>query len=138
MAVVLVADQGVAPQARFLFPNPGKRQRVTDAVKAVNAKLSEAAKERGVLILDSNAFGKVLFARVDWRGYIDFSGEKIYILQKGNEPHHLQLDDNIGHAGTVLSGIVANSFFIEAFDDALGLDIPPLTDDEILHNAGLK
>jgi len=138
MAIVTIADQGVAPQAKILFPNAQKRQRVTEAVNKLNARIQEFAQERGVLVLDSNAVGKVLFSRVNWEGKLTFSDQKITVLTKGNEPHHLQLEDNIGHAGTVLSGIIANSLFIEPFDDAFGLHIQLLTDEEILHNAGLQ
>ena len=138
MAVVTIADQGIAPQAQFLFPDPRKRRRVTEAVNSVNARINELAEARGVLVLDINAIGDILFARVDLTGRIKVAGQKIFILKKGNDPHYLQLADNIGHAGTVLSGMIANSLFIEPFDNAFGLDIPLLTDEEIVQNAGIK
>lgn len=138
MAIVTIADQGVAPQAKLLFPNAQKRQRVTEAVNKLNARIHELADERGVLVLDSNAVGKVLFSHVNWEGKMTVGDQKVTVLTKGDEPHHLQLSDNIGHAGTVLSGIIANSLFIEPFDDTFGLHIQPLTDEEILQNAGLQ
>ncbi|MGZ9164528.1 MAG: SGNH/GDSL hydrolase family protein [Anaerolineales bacterium] len=138
MTAVSVGDQGITPQAQFLYPDPRKRERITEAINSVNAKITELAEARGIPVLNTNAFGKALFARVDLRGYIDFNGRKIYLLQKGNEPHHLQLEDDLGHAGTVLSGMIANSLFIEPFNAEFGLKIPPLTDDEILRSAGIE
>lgn len=138
MAVVTIADQGIAPQARIFFPDSQKRQRVTRVVTTLNAKIKELAEARGVLVLDSNAVGSTLFARVNMLGEITLGDQKVSVLTKGDEPHHLQLADNIGHAGTVLSGIIANSLFIEPFNAAFGLDIPLLTDEEILQNAGIE
>ncbi len=138
MGIVTIADQGIAPQAKLLFPDAEKRQRVTNVINNLNARIADAAKKRGVLVLDSNAVGTALFSRVNMLGELEVGSQKISVLTKGDEPHHLQLADNIGHAGTVLSGIIANSIFIQPFDDAFGLSIPLLTDDEILKNAGLE
>ncbi len=138
MGIVTIADQGIAPLAHVLFPDTRKRRRVTEAIASLNAKIAELAEARGVLVLDSNAVGKSLFARVDITGHIKIAGQKIFVLKKGNDPHSLQLADDSGHAGTVLSGMIANSIFIDPFDTAFGLDIPPLTDEEIVQNAGMK
>jgi phospholipase/lecithinase/hemolysin len=138
MGLLTITDQGMAPEARILFPDADKRQRVTNVINELNARIAEAARERGVIVIDSNAVGKALFARVDMLGSLEFGSEKISVLTKGDEPHHLQLADNIGHAGTVLSGIIANAVFIQPFDEAFGLDITPLTDEEILQNAGIQ
>lgn len=137
MGVVAITDQGLAPEARVLFPDSEKRQRVTSTVHAINERVKEFADAHGVIMLDSNAFGQVLFSKVDLLGNFEIGGEKISVVIKGDEPHHLQLGDHIGHAGTVLSGMIANSIFVEPFNSAFGLNVPPLTDEEILHNAGI-
>ena len=59
------------------------------------------------------------------------------MLTKGDEPHHLQLNDATGHAGTVLNGLLANAWFIELFNSEYGTNIAPLSDNEILVNAGI-
>lgn len=138
MGVVAITDQGLAPEAKIMFPAAEKRQRVTDAINSINTRVKEFADAHGVIMLDSNAFGQLLFSRVDMLGNFEFGGEKISVVLKGDEPHHLQLSDHIGHAGTVLSGLVANSLFIEPFNQAFGLNLSPLTEEEILQNAGIK
>lgn len=138
MGIVTVTDQGMGQEAQQIYPDPAKRQRVTDVVNAVNAKIVELAEERGIVVIDSNRLGMELFDRVDANGYVVIAGEKIDTKQPGDEPHHLQLGDWIGHSGTVLSGLVANEVFIKPFNDAFGLGIDPLTDEEILRNAGIK
>jgi phospholipase/lecithinase/hemolysin len=137
MAVVTVTDQGMAHQAPQLFPDPAGRQKVTDAINAVNVTITKEAEARGVLVIDSNQLAKALFARYDSRGYLVIGGQKIDANTPGDDPHHLQLGDWIGHSGTVLSGIIANSLFIEPFNKAYQLGIQPLSDEEILKNAGL-
>lgn len=138
VAIVTIADQGIAPQARILFPDSEKRQRVTKAVNDLNGLISELAEARGVLVLDSNAVGAELFGRVNLLGEITIGDQKITVLTKGDEPHHLQLADNIGHAGTVLSGIIANRLFLQTYNNAQEPDIQLLSDQEILTNAGMK
>jgi hypothetical protein len=138
VGIVTVADQGLTGPARFLYPDGQKRQRVTDAIDELNAKLIKAARERDVLVIDSNEMGKAILARVDMLGNLQVGDAKINILVKGNEPHHLQLLDDSGHPGTVASGIIANHIFIQPLNDAFGLNITPLTDQEILDNAGIQ
>lgn len=138
MGVVAITDQGLAPEARLLFPDSKKRQRVTDTINTINSRVKEFADAHGVIMLDSNAFGQYLFSHVDMLGNFEFGGEKISVVLKSDEPHHLQLGDHIGHAGTVLSGLVANTLFIEPFNQAFGLELSPLTEEEILQNAGIE
>lgn len=138
MGVVTIPDQGIVPEAKLLFPNSEKRQRVTNAIQTINARVKEFADANGVILLDSTAFGSRVLSNVDLLGNYEMSGQKFSVLIRGDEPHHLQLGDGPGHAGTVVSGMIANSLFIEPFNSAFGLDIKPLTDEEILKNAGLE
>ncbi len=137
LAIVTIGDPGLSIEAPVYFPDPLKRQRVTDAVHSVNARIREAAVARGALVVDSDAVYTEVFANVDAKGYLNFGGKMIYTLAKGDDPYHLQLADNIGHAGTVLSGIFANSMLIDPFSRDPNLCIPPLSDLEILRNAGI-
>jgi hypothetical protein len=52
------------------------------------------------------------------------------VVVHGDEPHHLQLGDGVGHLGTVGSGLIANFY-------ASALSIPTFTDAELLANAGI-
>lgn len=137
MAVVTVTDQGLARQAASLYPDAAGRQKVSDAINSVNAVIAKEAQARGVLVIDSNQLANNLFSRYDSRGYLLVGGQTIDTNKPGDEPHHLQLGDWIGHSGTVLSGIIANQMFIEPFNQAFNLGIQPLTDQEILQIAGL-
>ena len=138
MVVVTIADQGASYEALLLFPDAVKRQRVTNAINTVNARLINSVVGRGIIVVDSNQIQKAVFSGVDSQGYLNFGGQKIYTLQKGNDPYHLQLGDNIGHPGTVLSGILANSIFVEPFNREFGMCVPSLSNEEILRNAGIK
>lgn len=137
IAVMTIGDQGHSPLALPLYPDPLKRQRVTDAISSVNARITELATARGILVVESSAIDSSLFQNVDAAGYLHFGGKLINTLEQGDDPYHLQLADHIGHAGTVLSGIFANSVFVDPFNREFGLCIPSLSDQEILTNAGI-
>ena len=66
-------------------------------------------------------------------------GELMNLIEHSNEPHHLRLGEGpyAGHAGTVMNGILANELFIEPFNKAYDLGIEPLSDEELLRNAGI-
>jgi len=116
------------------FSDPDKRQRVSDAVGAANTGLVEMAESRGLVVLDMNAMYSQLVERmVDGRLVLD--GVEITMLAVGDEPHNGVLGDSI-HGGTVLEGFLANQY-IEALNDATGAQLSPLSDEEILANAGL-
>src|SRR5262249_17832104 len=68
-------------------------------------------------------------------GQLMVGGVAIQIFSSGDEPHHGLLADNI-HGGTVLEGLIAN-YIIEAFNRVSQTGITPLSEAEILANAGL-
>jgi hypothetical protein len=137
MVITTIEDKGVVPDFLTVFPDPAKRQLVTAAINEANTGILAMAAARGIAVVETADFSNSLFGRIDENGYLHVGGELISFNEKGNEPHHAQLDDSIGHAGTVVSGIVANSLFIEPFNRAYRLGITPLTDREILKNAGM-
>ena len=111
--------------------------RVSDAIRAVNAQLIAIASARGIAVVDSDALTQTLLQRVDKTGLFHIGREQIDVFARGNEPHHGRLDDTAGHAGTVISGVIANEIFIRSFDEQFGAGIPLLSDEEILQSAGL-
>ena len=137
MLVVPFGDQGILAETIKSYPDPIKRQRVSNVIHTINEAIESHARMRGVAIVDDSNFINSLFNRIDKTGFLTVGGEKINFLDKGNEPHHARLDDNVGHAGTVFSGLIANSLFIDPFNKEFGFDIAPLTDEEILQNAGI-
>ena len=138
LGIVLVADSGRLPEVQAHFSDQAKRQRVTDAIDAVNAHILALAAERGILVVDIDQIYSELVACMDRDGNLDFDGEKVTLFSRGNEPHSGQLGDQTGHLGTVLSGYLANVLFVEPFNEAYGLNIRPLTNEEILQNAGIR
>ncbi len=137
MVVVSIADKGLSPEAPGLFPNAAQRKRCTDAVNQVNAGIEELALTRGFIVVDPNKFTREALLRVNKLGFLEVGDEKINVLTRGDSPYHLLLNDEFGHIGTVGSGLIANALFIQPFNDSFGLDIAPLTDEEILMDAGI-
>ena len=136
--VVNIGDKGLAPDSIRRFPDATGRQRVSTALQEVNGQIASMVTERGVVLIDMNAFGQNTLSHIDKNGFLEFGGESFSILIRGYEPHHLQLGDAYGHLGTVLSGILANAILIEPLNKNYGLGITPLTDQEILHSAGIR
>lgn len=119
------------------FPDPAGRQRVEDAISTVNEGLKAMAAERGIIVVDPNALALELIAGLDENNMLNVGGELIDFVNPGNEPHHARLQDTTGHAGTVLSGLMANYYFVEPLNTYFDANIPPLTDEEILSLAGI-
>lgn len=139
IVIVSYIDKGLAPETLRRFPNPIGRSRVSKAVQAVNDGIAAMAEKRqGVAVADMNEYGKTVLSRLTITGHLDVGGEQISVLERGHEPHHMQLADRSGHFGTVASGLLANVILVEPFNRAFGLNIEPLSDLEILQNAGLR
>ncbi len=138
IVIVTLPDRGVAPDTIGSHPEPDKRQRVTDAVNAVNDGIRRLADERGMAIVDGAEITRQLAERIDAGGTFDLDGVKIDVFNKGADPHFGRLDDSDGHPGTAMSGLIANWVFIESFDQAYGLGVEPFSADEILKAAGLR
>lgn len=132
--VATLIDRGITPAFLEAFPDPLKRQRVTDAIVAVNVGIRKMDSENLAHVVDLFSYGSSMLPRIDADGYLDVGGERISAVTPGDEPHHLVLGDN-EHGGTVASGLIANCF-IGSFA-AAGIDIAPFTEREILLNAGI-
>ena len=109
-----------------------------DAIESVNTALTAMAAAQGVAVRDLNAAALELWSHVDANGFLDVGGELIDMTVRGNEPHHLLLDDGYGHPGTVASGLLVNLLAIEAFNAHYGLGIVPMSDQEMLTAAGIN
>jgi hypothetical protein len=137
VCVFLFPHWNLDPAIEQLFPDDAGRQRVEDAIDAINESIKAMAGERGILSVDPNVYVLELMSQLDENGMLNVGGELIDFYTPGNEPHHARLDDKSGHAGTVVSGLMANAYFIEPLNTAYGLNIPPLTEEEILSLAGI-
>ena len=130
------ADPGVSSDFQLIFPNPTKRQRVTGAILAINQGINDLVASRRLILADLYSFNKDLNSRLDANGNLNIGGELIQTRVRGDEPHHYQLYDESGHIGTVGSGLWAN-LFIEALARGYNVNIPVLSEVEILRTAGI-
>lgn len=137
MVIVTIGDAGIAPDTIASSPEPAKRRRVTDAINQVNARITDMATARGVAVVDVYSLLTALGPQLDSEGTLSLGNEQIALFAKGDEPHNGRLGDGAGHPGTVLSAYMANILFIEPFNAHHGLNITPLSDTEILADAGL-
>ncbi|MEZ4642081.1 MAG: GDSL-type esterase/lipase family protein [Chloroflexota bacterium] len=133
-----VADPGVLPGISTLFPKEDGRQRVTDTVNALNASLANLATAHDITFVDLQQFALDLATKIDADGYLILDGTQINMTEGGNNPIYMRLGDNRGHPGTVISGLLANALVITPLNQLDGVNIPLLTDTEILANAGLR
>jgi lysophospholipase L1-like esterase len=136
VAITLFTQWDLDPTVQQMYPDVSRRQRVAQAIEAVNAGLQAMAAARGVAVVNQNKLGMTLLPRLDAEGSLDVGGEQIDFLRHGDEPHHSRLADR-EHVGTVISGVLANYYFVETLNQDFGQAVPPLTEAEILHEAGL-
>ena len=120
------------------FPDPARRQAVTDAIRRVNSGLATLAQQRGIVLVDTTAYATNLYGSADQNGFIDVGGELIDTVNPGDEPHHLALGDSVGHAGTIGNAIAANGLFIDPVNNAFGTTIVPFSEQEMLSIAGIS
>ncbi len=138
IVIVTLIDRGIAPDVAAQFPDADGRQYVTDAINFVDDGIrAMAAGRHDVAVVDGNAFALALRERIDQNGNLLVGGQSINIFGYGNEPHSGRLQDEDGHAGTVVSGLFANILFLEPFNRVFGTGLAPLTDEEILQAAGV-
>lgn len=138
LVVVTMPDEGAVPVTLSAYPNPLKRQRVTHAIDAVNEGVLRVAAEHGVAVVDINDVVRRLLTRMGLDGRLKVGDEALDVFGRNDDPHFGRLGDSAGHAGTILAGYTANILFAETFSRAFGVEIQPLTDDELLEDAGLK
>ena len=100
MLVTTLVDRTSTPAFQTNFPDPARRQSVTNAILAVNADIRALAVERGAILVDLYNYGATLLQRIDATGVLLVGNELISLAEIGDEPHHLILGDN-EHAGTV-------------------------------------
>jgi hypothetical protein len=129
-----VQDRGRGPVYAASFPDPARRQLVTDAIGQVNSRVRQFAQSRNIVCVDMDQLTGVLMSMIDANGKIHVGNEVLDFTVPGDEPHHAFLAD-AEHPGTVVEGILAN-FMLDAFN-ARGFAFTKFTTDELAGNAGL-
>ena len=132
--VATLGDRTTAPPFPATFPDPAKRQIVSNAIVAVNSGIRAVATQRGIPVIDLDGMANAILPQIDANGNLFVSGEAISFSIGGDEPHHVLLGD-YEHIGTVFGGVLANYFIAQV--GATGWGIGPFTDEELLHNAGI-
>ena len=129
-------DSGFIPH----FPDPAKRQAVTNAIVAVNVGIDiVVGARRHVALADLYNYvdAPKYKSRISLaRGTVTVGREQISFRTPDDEPHHVMLSDD-EHSGAVVQCLVANYIFIDPLNSKFGQRIRPFTDEECLTNAGI-
>jgi phospholipase/lecithinase/hemolysin len=137
MIVTNLEDGGANP---LQFPDPIKRQLVSNSVVSVNAGIRSVVNARpGVALVDLHnaASDPVISSRIDLtNGNLMVADQGISLKSDGDEPHHALLSD--GHFGTVIGCLLANYIFINPLNSQFGQNITLFSDEECLANAGIS
>jgi hypothetical protein len=128
--ILPVADYGYQPAMILRYPDPVKRARVSNAIAAVNAGVQQHFAGQPSVVVVSMAESLSIYAQP-----LVVDGVTMNCAAQGDHPSYCVLAD--GHAGTVLNGLLAN-LIIGKVNAAFGLGIMPLTQLEILQQAGLR
>jgi lysophospholipase L1-like esterase len=128
-----IPDWGNSFAIRLAFPIPQQRQRVTDAVIAVNNDLEQMAKTRGMRTLDPNRFYQKEFVTKEEN--ITIAGVKMNAFLPSDDPHSIFLEDGV-HLGTLANGLYAN-FIIDALKQEYAIPVRTFSGDELKDIAGL-
>lgn len=131
-AITILLSAGVPSQSILFIDiginnNPNVPQSIRDTVALYNTGLGNLVAQYNTRFVSQST----LLSNESWRqvpGGLDVGGQT-FTNTAGNEAHNLFLAD--GHNGTIMSGLMANNFF------ASFLGIAPLTDNELLSQAGL-
>lgn len=124
------------PEIVVYMPDPVGRARVSAAIAYLNARIAAQAQIDGVQYWDYNAsLNAMLDARLSDGAFI-IGGQSVVLSPRGNEWHYVWLDESpYAHAGTALSGLIANLYIAE-LNARWGAGIAPLSDAEIVAAAG--
>ena len=140
VVIVNVVDFGATPVVRSLYGNPTNRERVTNVIATINARLRDVARQQQATYVDFFAMGRAVFGT---------NAAPNQTLLVGNTPINLLQQDTSAHANpfagfvddgahphTAIQGVVANTIIT-----ALRLDprvtLAPMSEQEIMTYAGL-
>jgi lysophospholipase L1-like esterase len=136
MVIVNMIDRNNTNLFRQLFPDPVRRQRVTNAIIQLNSGLDALASSRGVALADLYTVWNSLWLNPDASGNVMVGGEPISVRVDDNEPHHMHLSDR-EHFGTVAGGLFANAIFHGPMNSFYGHTLTSFSEQDILVNAGI-
>lgn len=126
MVIGWIGDFSATPAARGWYPSETQRLRVTEAVNRASERLLAMAGRRGLPAISLSGLGDIA---------VEVGGITINMAGASDNPRDCFLSDGV-HLGTIMEGLVAN-MFIEAINRAYDANMAPLSDQEILANAGI-
>jgi hypothetical protein len=128
-----IADFGSSPRVVADFPDPARRENVTNVVVELNNRLKTLASARGLPTVDAYELCNLYLTT----GSLVIGDVKIIkAVPPSPNAQYFLLPDAV-HPGTVWQGLLANSI-IEALNRAYDADFTPLSDQEILSEAGIQ
>lgn len=137
IAVRGVPYRGDAAAAANGYPVEAQRNRVRDAVIAINAYLLPLLAQRGVASYDTYAQDQNPFMETHGGHLGVWMGPDFVVVDEGgDEPHHGVLSDNL-HPGTLACSIEANDIIIKPLNATYGLGLRPLNWSEAWIAAGV-
>ncbi len=126
VALDLIPD----PQG-LVLTDKATRQRIIDAFHYVNEHVSEAMQKDGIHWFNWNAAMDERLAGIRQGDTFVLDGQIVNIRQRGVDLGDAFVADNYMNPGTALSGLMAQ-LYIEEMNRVWGLDLPPLSDAEIV------
>lgn len=132
--LVTIPDSNINTAVQLVHQDAAGRQRVSNVINSVNQKIVDLARKYGLSVADANLFYRNLLNSAPL-GSIRVGTEDISLYIPGDEPHHAFLSDAV-HPGAVLNGLFAN-YIISRMNEDFHTAIRPLSDEEILKNAGM-
>jgi hypothetical protein len=138
--VTNLMDRGQIAGFIARFPDPAKRETVTNAILTVNAGIENLVRaRRNVALVDLYNYvdSPKYKSRINLaRATVTVGHEQISFTTPEDEPHHVMLSDD-EHSGTVVQCLLANYIFIDPLNSKFGQRIKPFTDEECLTHAGI-
>jgi lysophospholipase L1-like esterase len=131
VVVATIPDPGDTPYYRGKYTSASGRQRVTDAIQAVNAQIRQAAAENHLPVLDLFAMQKALLGTHTSPIANQTIGGRVYSTGTGNAANSTTLftDDGV-HPHTAMQAIIANGV-VTAMNLAFGEDLALISEQQI-------
>ena len=135
LVVSNVMDFGVAPLVRALYPNPDRRELVTEVIAEVNRRIGVLAQNYQVPLIDMLGLTKYVAGSNHAPIASQTIGGVVFTNSGGFDPHNGFVADQV-HPHTVTQAVFANTY-LEGFRLGYGTDVERFTEEEIVGLVGL-
>ncbi len=125
-----LSDVADSPSEASLMADPAAKARVENAIANMETQLAAFAAMKGIPFVDFFGLEKAVYDS----GHLQIGGVNINLTTAGPDLHNF-FQDSL-HAGIAIEGEIAN-LWLQGVNTAYGTNIPLLTDQEILTEAGI-